>query len=161
VPSLLARAHGRAGNRYAVDAASAEAFDQLGRARPEDDPPWIYWCDEADLSGMVGEAYAYLGDTERAERCLRRAVELMDPAAHPRDRVLLLTRLASVHLPGDIERACAAGAEAVDVAAGLDSPRVAGHIADLQARLAPFAGHLAVAELRERAAAMPQARPTP
>ncbi|MYW02325.1 hypothetical protein [Streptomyces sp. SID3343] len=148
----LARAHGRLGNTHAVQAAADDAFALLAKGRPEDDPPWIYWATTADLAGMVGEAYAYLGDTERAEENLRHAIETMDPQAHPRDRVLLLIRLAELHLTGDVDRACAIATEALTAAEGLDSERVITDLASFRTHLAPHRGSTAAADFDARSA---------
>ena len=122
----IARAHGRRGERDGVEEVAGRAFLALaGEPRHRQD--------RADLDGMVGEAYLFLGEHERARELLHGAVAVLEPA-RSRAKALLMVRLA------DSYRRTGAGAEAGRIAdearllaAGMQSARVARALRDFDA----------------------------
>lgn len=145
----LARAHGRDGNVRAADACADSAFEHLARSEPANDPDWIYWCDDADLSGMVGEGYVALGQHARAAKYLQRAVDGL-AVSRPRDRVIWITSLACAHLAaGRREPALAEARSGAEIASGLNSDRVVGYLGDFRRRLGRATKDPAVADFDE------------
>ncbi|GHH64300.1 hypothetical protein GCM10018781_15150 [Kitasatospora indigofera] len=119
----IARAHGRRGERAEAEAAADRAFRAL------DGVPG-HRQERADLDGMVGEAYLYLGEHERARVLLAGAVAVLEPA-RARARALLMVRLAdSYRRTGDQEDAARTADRARRLAAGMQSERVARALRD-------------------------------
>jgi hypothetical protein len=149
----LAYAHAGAGEVGNADAEIDEAFTQIGLARREDDPPYIYWVTPAIISGAAGQALLVGGAPGRAISHLDNAAAATDRAAYPRDLVLLLLSQATAHArDGNAEHAVHLGHEAVDLASEVASGRVGRSFAEL-ARDIEAAGHPAD-ELREHASSL-------
>lgn len=144
-------------------AAVGAADDAFARRRPEDDPPWMAYYDEAQHNGDTAHALwdlaAEVGGydpTPAAER-FRSAVRGHAPA-FVRSRAISCTKLASlVMLKGDPREAAAIGHRALDLSGGLTSRRAS---EDLRALGRFAARHPKVPEalaLRERIGATLQA----
>ncbi|MDH6110482.1 tetratricopeptide (TPR) repeat protein [Kitasatospora sp. MAP12-15] len=119
----IARAYGRRGEPEGARRAAEEAFAALGA-----EPGRLQ--ERADLDGMVGEAYLFLGDHERARALLASAVRELAPE-RARAKALLMVRLAdSYRRTGDHERAAPIADRARRLAAGMQSARVARALRD-------------------------------
>ncbi|MFB7616742.1 hypothetical protein [Kitasatospora sp. NPDC056181] len=87
----------------------------------------------ADLAGMVGEGYLFLGDHRRAQSLLAGAVDGLGPG-RARARALLMVRLAdSQRRTGRHREAAATADRARALAAGMQSERVARALRDFDA----------------------------
>ncbi|WP_395296236.1 hypothetical protein ACF9IK_24435 [Kitasatospora hibisci] len=87
----------------------------------------------ADLAGMVGEGYLFLGDHRRAQALLAEAVAGLGPG-RARARALLMVRLADSQRRTGRDREAAATADrARALAAGMQSERVARALRDFDA----------------------------
>ncbi|MEV6978037.1 hypothetical protein [Kitasatospora sp. NPDC093806] len=87
----------------------------------------------ADLAGMVGEGYLFLGDHERAQALLTEAVAGLGPG-RARARALLMVRLAdSQRRAGDPVEAARTADRARALAAGMQSERVARALREIDA----------------------------
>ncbi|WP_406198488.1 hypothetical protein OH807_14495 [Kitasatospora sp. NBC_01560] len=87
----------------------------------------------ADLAGMVGEGYLFLGDHRQARPLLARAVAGLGPG-RARARALLMVRLADSQCRAGRHREAAATADrARALAAGMQSERVARALRDFDA----------------------------
>jgi tetratricopeptide (TPR) repeat protein len=145
----LARAHGKGGDARFVDVCAGKAFEYMARSKPENDPDRIYWCDEADLSGMIGEGYVALGRPDKAIPYLRRAVDGL-AASFPRDQVVCIANLASAYLAaGDLGRALFEARRGAAIAAELNSDRVVGYIGNFRKDLGRQAKGVPTADLDE------------
>ncbi len=152
-PAVAASLHGRLalGAAYAGDAelwrrAHSRSFELLARSVPEDEPPWIYWFNQADAEGLAGWSLLALGRPTEAEPHLRRAVATIDPA-FARDRSGMLLDLASARLgAGALDRACATAGEAASIIRRLDSPREKRLLGDFRRAATPYATSAAVRE---------------
>lgn len=142
----LSRAHGKDGDVYHADMCAERAFAFLDDADPAGDPPWIYWCNEADLSGMIGEGYVALGDVTKAGTYLGTAVQGLD-ASRPRDRVLWMISHASAQLNADQrDQAMTQARTAAAIAADLNSDRVVSYLGDFRAQLGSAARDAEIAD---------------
>ncbi len=149
----LAIAYAGAGEAGNAAAEIDEAFTQVGRARPEEDPPYMYWATPADISGVAGYALLVSGAPGRAIPHLDSSAAATDRAARPREWVVAQLDLATAHArDGNPEHAVHLGHQAVDLGSTVASGRVARRFADL-AREIEATGHPA-ADLREHAAAL-------
>ncbi|WP_035849246.1 hypothetical protein [Kitasatospora azatica] len=116
----LALAHGRNGHRAEAEAAAEQAFAALAGEAERTEPAGPA---QAELAGLVGGAYLFLDDHERARPLLIEAVEGLTAA---RARALLLVRLAdSYRRTGDAARAAETADRARTLAAGMQSGLVA------------------------------------
>ena len=131
---LEARAYGALGRVQDAVAAVGQAEDLYAQGRPEDDPPWLWFYDEAQLLGDTGHALYPLalgGADVDAARRLRLAVDMHDDH-DTRGRVFSLVKLATLevrHHPG--AEAYALAQEAIPAVAGLRSGRALDYLADL------------------------------
>ncbi|MEV4639817.1 hypothetical protein AB0J80_20970 [Actinoplanes sp. NPDC049548] len=131
---LEARAYGVLG-RAAEAAAAVEAAESLfARRKPEDDPPWLWFYDEAQLLGDTGHALYPLalgGCDVDAIRRLRGAVDLHD-VADLRGRAFSLTKLATLEVRTRCGREALATADrAIAATADLRSGRALDFLNDL------------------------------
>jgi hypothetical protein len=144
----LAHAHAAAGDPGAAAGEIEAAFAWLDRARPEEDPPYIYWCTRANVSYTAGKALVR-DEPRRAIPYLEDAVSDL-AASNRRSSVTCILALATAHArDGRPEHAAHLGHQAVDPAFAVDSARVRRGFAEL-AREIEAAGHPA-ADLREHA----------
>jgi hypothetical protein len=109
----------------AVGAAQSAFADSY----PGEDPPWLSFG-TTDMISMSGHAYRLLSEhdpnqTVHAEPLIRQALALRDPE-NVRGRTLDLIDLAVTYLLGsDLDRACAAGEEALAL---VDQVRFSAHV---------------------------------
>lgn len=99
----IALAAARAGERRTAQAALVAAEQMADRSRPGQEPSWLYWLDQAELTAMTGRCLAALG------RPLRAARRLATPrrGAGPRTAALYGACLARSYLElGEVELAC-------------------------------------------------------
>jgi transcriptional regulator with XRE-family HTH domain len=151
---------GTLATRHWVAAVAAEAYAGVGdlsgcrrgldfaegvRAGAGSNGRWLRF-DGARLPEERGACYVRLGQPDLAEPALRLALaQLSGPT---RRRGLVLTDLArSALLSGDVERACAAGREAADIACAGHSGVLAKGLRGLHTQLAPYRHVRTVAEL--------------
>ncbi|MDG4756262.1 hypothetical protein O7630_35530 [Micromonospora sp. WMMD718] len=131
---LEARAYGVLGRTSEAVSAVRQADDLYEQRRPDDDPPWLWFYDDAQLMGDTGHALfplALAGIKVDAVRRLRLAVDMHDPA-DTRGRVFSLIKLATLevrHEPGPTSFATAQ--EAITAVAGLRSGRALDYLNDL------------------------------
>ncbi|WP_441246141.1 hypothetical protein [Kitasatospora sp. McL0602] len=122
----IARAHGKKGEQISAEAVADRAFLAL---EGEDG----HSQERADLEGMVGEGYLFLGDHERAQHLLSGAVTALAPE-RARVKALLMVRLAeSYRRTGEHEEAARQADQARQLAAGMQSARVARALRDFDA----------------------------
>ncbi|GFJ77602.1 transcriptional regulator [Phytohabitans houttuyneae] len=127
--------------------AAHDALDQAGtiaaRRDPTQDPTWLYWVDEAELSAMTGRSMAALGRPLRAEPLLTAAV---GRSGQPRTTALYGAWLARACLDlGEVERAGEVAGTALLDAVRSGSARAAAEVVRVRPRLA---AHREVPEAR-------------
>jgi transcriptional regulator with XRE-family HTH domain len=160
-PALLAKAavmearlHARLGDPAACEQALSLASRAFDRSDPAHDPEWIANANEAYLAGQFGNCYLDLGQPDRADPYLRSALAGYRPE-YVRRRAMATALLARCDLErGELEQACSAGAEAIDLAVRLKSRRALAGISDLQQRLEPHHRERPVREFTEHAATL-------
>jgi transcriptional regulator with XRE-family HTH domain len=149
----LAAAH--AGQRRACEQALASAEQAFERRDPANDPSWVYWFDDAELTAMTGRCYAVLGRPRLAEPLLRAALD--DQRIRLRPWALYAAWLAAVHLDsGQVEEAAGTARAALLTAVRVGSVRALRQVTALHPRLR---GHPAVPAVREYAEFYRTARP--
>ncbi|MCC3332780.1 helix-turn-helix domain-containing protein [Nocardia abscessus] len=145
--AVLARAHALNGDMTAGAQAMLEAERRLNRARPDDEPDWIRFFTDRQLSAE----FMYVAhDGRRAVDVQRRApVVLADSAGMERRQVLAAATLAASYVPDsdeaatgqsvEVEQACRVLLDTMRVARGLTSARGIELINIVRRRLAPYA----------------------
>jgi hypothetical protein len=149
----LAHAYAAAGETGNAAAEIDEAFTQIGRARADEDPPYVYWCTPAVISGLAGRALVAGGASGRAVPHLESAAAATDRVAYPRDWAWVQFDLATAHArASNPEHAVHLGHEAVDLASAIASEQLRRGLAGM-VREVEATGHPAT-DLREHAASL-------
>lgn len=150
-----ARAFGKLGNVRDCMAAVGQADEAFEQSRPDEDPPWMAYYDEAQHNGDT--AHALFDLVIRAGQDPGRAARRFDTAvrghsdAFKRSRAISRTKLASlVMAKGDPRQAAVIGHEALDEVGRLTSRRAADDLRQLGAFAAKHPGTAEARALRER-----------
>ncbi|MFI1962888.1 helix-turn-helix domain-containing protein [Streptomyces pathocidini] len=121
------------------------AQDQLSEA-----PSWVRYFDETKLIVDTGIALARLGDAQRAEPLIAEGLR-REKVAQQRGRAFHAFWLATAQLQqGKLDHACHSARLALDLAATVDSPRVAGHVHEFHQRLEPYSREAPVIAFEQR-----------
>jgi hypothetical protein len=158
----VAEAHGHAARNdgRACAAALGAADRAFGQARPDEEPAWLAYFDEAYLAARMAQCFRDLGQGGQATRFARRSLQMNQ--AYVRGRAFNLALLGTaLAQQGQAEEASAAGMTAIDIAAGLRSRRSVRYVLDLRRRLTPYAATPPVREFSDRAAQLSAARAAP
>ncbi|MEU3823307.1 regulator [Streptomyces sp. NPDC030392] len=149
-----ARGHAVLGEARPCAASLARAERALEGARPgEDVPAWARSFDEAHLADELAHCHRDLQQHRAAAQHAERALQLY-PAGYARSRAFCRVVLATARLAlGELEQACALGAEAARQAADMRSARAVEYVRDFERRLEPHRDALPVRAYRERTAA--------
>ncbi|MFI0943946.1 regulator [Streptomyces sp. NPDC021020] len=134
-----ARGHGVLGETRACTAALARAERAYAAARPGDElPGWARFFDEAQLADEFAHCHRDLGQYRAAVAQAERSLQLR-AAGYARSRLFCRAVLASARLAlGEVDAACALGAEVVRGAADMRSARAADYARDFARRLDPY-----------------------
>jgi hypothetical protein len=149
-----ARGHGVMGEVRACTNTLARAERALEAARPgEDVPQWARFFDEAQLADEFGHCHRDLRQYRSAAQHAERSLQLRGNG-FARSKLFCRVVLASARLGlGEIEEACALGAEAAAQAAEMRSVRAHEYVREFERRLEPYRDAAAVRGYRERVAA--------
>lgn len=152
--SVEARGHGVLGEARACTASLLRAERALESARPGDDVPhWARTFDEGQLADEFGHSYRDLQQYRAAVQHAERSLQLRSPA-FARSRLFCRVVLASARLGlGELDQACALGAEAAQQATEIRSARAVDYVRDFERRLEPYRDAEAVRTYRARIAA--------
>jgi tetratricopeptide (TPR) repeat protein len=148
----LARAH--AGLRNTGDCLRSldEMRTAFSSAGQQEEPLWISYVDEVEVTAQAGACYLDLEMAAEACTALRRALDLLAQKAphRVRDRVHYLIRSARCYLlQREVERACEIAAEAVALSESIGSARVIERISEFCEALEPYADSKSAREFRE------------
>ncbi|MGW2812074.1 regulator [Streptomyces sp. NPDC001415] len=159
VQSLLnaveARGHGVLGEVRACTASLVRAERALESARPGDDVPhWARFFDEAQLADEFGHCHRDLQQYRASAQHAERSLQLRAPG-YARSRLFCRVVLATARLGlGELDQACALGAEAAQQAGEMRSARAVEYVRDFERRLEPYRDAAAVRNYRDRVAAL-------
>ncbi|HEY9369366.1 regulator, partial [Streptomyces sp.] len=153
--SVEARGHGVLGEVRACSAALARAERALEAARPGDEVPyWARAFDEAQLADEFGHCHRDLQQYRAAAQHAERSLQLRAPG-FARSRLFCRVVLASARLGlGELDQACALGAEAAQQASEMRSARALEYVRDFERRLEPYRDAAAARTYRDRVAAI-------
>ncbi|MFD4863049.1 regulator [Streptomyces atratus] len=153
--AVEARGHGVLGEARLCTGSLARAERALETTRPGDEAPhWARYFDEAQLADEFGHCHRDLQQYRAAAQHAERSLQLRAPA-YARSRLFCRVVLASARLGlGELDQACALGAEAAQQAAEMRSVRATEYVRDFERRLEPYRDAAAVRGYRERVAAL-------
>lgn len=148
-----ARAHARGGDAAGCGRALNAAEAHLERARSgDDDPEWIDFFTWDRLCADGAECYRDLGVPERTRHFTVQALAGLRGEAYQRSHGLRLAVGAQAELrAGEVEAACAAGRQALEIADRVHSSRNAAYLNNLLVGLKPYADVRAVKDFTDRA----------
>ncbi|WP_144121500.1 helix-turn-helix domain-containing protein [Catellatospora sichuanensis] len=152
--ALLAHRAALAAARAGDGRAAADGLlvaRRLGdRVRPEHEPSWLYWLDQTELAAMTGRCLVVLDRPVRALPLLEQPGLRRPRRGQPRTRAVYAGWLARALLGvGEVEQACAVGADAAVEAVRAGSVRAAEQTRELSVRLAARTQTRAVRDLSE------------
>ncbi|NDZ81467.1 regulator [Streptomyces sp. SID10853] len=153
--AVEARGHGVLGEVRACTASLARAERAMEAVRPGDEVPyWARFFDEAQLADEFGHCHRDLQQYRAAAQYAERSLQLRAPA-FARSRLFCRVVLATARLGlGELDQACALGAEAAQQAGEMRSVRAVEYVREFERRLEPYRDAAAVRGYRDRVAAM-------
>ncbi|MER5915911.1 regulator [Streptomyces sp. NPDC001982] len=153
--SAEARAHGVLGEVRACTGALVRAERALEAARPGDEVPhWARLFDEAQLADEFGHCHRDLQQFRAAAQHAERSLQLRAPL-YARSRLFCRVVLATARLGlGELDQACALGAEAAGQAVEMRSARAVEYVRDFERRLEPYKDAAPVRGYRDKVAAL-------
>ena len=150
--AMEARALARIGDAKGCDRALAEAVSEFERRRPEEDPDWIRYFNESELSAEISHCLRDLGRPDDAAHHARSSLEAVDDATFVRSDFFVMMVLADAHLvAGEVERACRVARNALTAGEQIRSARCIGYLREFRQHLAAVGENRAAAEFEEQA----------
>lgn len=160
-PALLAELHIRQAYAFAVlddssacSAAISRARIQVEQLKPDDDPPWLYWLNPANIAIGAGRCLLQLHQPDHAVVLLDEGIAQLSES-FVRERQVDITYLAdALARPGkqcDLDAAAGLGMQSIDLAESLNSTRGTGLLRDLCLRMTPYGELPVVRDFLERA----------
>ncbi|MEX0171001.1 regulator [Streptomyces sp. LMG1-1-1.1] len=153
--AIEARGHAVLGEARACSASLVRAERALEAARPGDEVPyWARMFDEAQLADELGHCHRDLQQYRPAAQHAERALQLRAPG-FARSRLFCRVVLATSRLAlGELDQACALGAEAAQQASEMRSARAVEYVRDFERRLEPYRDAAAARTYRDRVATL-------
>ncbi|MER5312139.1 regulator [Streptomyces sp. NPDC002773] len=153
--AIEARGHAVLGEARVCSASLVRAERALEAARPGDEVPyWARMFDEAQLADELGHCHRDLQQYRPAAQHAERALQLRAPG-FARSRLFCRVVLATSRLAlGELDQACALGAEAAQQASEMRSARAVEYVRDFERRLEPYRDAAAARTYRDRVAAI-------
>jgi len=151
--AMEARALARVGDAKGCDRALAEAVLEFERRNPEDDPHWIKYFDESELSAEFGHCFRDLGRPTDAAQYASRSLVAVDGTTLLRSDFFVTMILADAHLAaGDLEQACGVALMALTAGEQIRSARCISYLREFRQRLTMVGNSRLAAEFIEQAA---------
>jgi hypothetical protein len=151
--TMEARALARLGDARGCDRALAEAVREFERRRPEDDPGWILYFDEAELAAEFGHCLRDLGRAaDAADYASRSVAGAADGMPFVRSDFFATMVLADAHLAaGDLEQGCATAMRALAAGELIRSGRCVNYLREFRQHLVRAGDATVVTDFNERA----------
>ncbi|RAY16369.1 hypothetical protein DPM19_05685 [Actinomadura craniellae] len=150
--AMEARALARLGDARACDLALSEAVRAFERRNTENDPEWIRYFDDAELSAEFGHCFRDLGRSVDASLYANQCLGTIDDGVYLRSDFFATMVLADAHLgAGEVERACSVALDALTLGEQLRSARCVSYLREFRQRLAGIGHTAVVSDFREQA----------
>jgi tetratricopeptide (TPR) repeat protein len=148
--AMEARALSNAGDKAGAARAMNEAARHFERVDSADDPAWLSYFDEAELTGELCHCFRDLRMRRDAVEQAQRAVDSTDPAYARTLGFCRMVLAQSQLLNGELEAAVTTASLAVDGGDSLQSSRFQRYVTDFQAEVSAHATHPAVVAFNEK-----------
>jgi transcriptional regulator with XRE-family HTH domain len=134
--TMEARALARLGDAKGCDRSLAEAVREFERRNPEDDPGWIRYFDESELSAEFGHCLRDLGRATDAAQYANRCLMAVDETTFMRSDFFATMVLADAYLDaGEREQACSVALKALTAGEQIRSARCVKYLQEFHQRL--------------------------
>jgi hypothetical protein len=150
--AMEARALARLGDAKGCDRALAAAVTEHERRRPDDDPGWFKYFDEAELSAEFGHCLRDLGRPEDAARYAGRSVGIENGKFVRSDFFATMVLADSYLAAGEAEQACGTALAALAAGELIRSGRCVNYLKEFRGHLTRAEGTAAVRDFSEQAA---------
>ncbi|MGR7001265.1 hypothetical protein ACU686_29730 [Yinghuangia aomiensis] len=148
---MEARALARLGDDAGCSAALSAAMSTFDRHNPGEDPEFIGYFDEAELSAEFGHCFRDLSQAGQATSYAELCLGGTDGKYVRSDFFATMVLADSLLDRGEPEQACRAAMEALDLGRQLKSARCVAYLGEFRARLDRFDGNAAVTEFLDQA----------
>lgn len=150
--AMEARALARLGDAKGCDRALAEAMSEFERRMPEEDPAWISYFNEAELSAEISHCLRDLGRPDDAANHASSSLVAVGDTTFVRSDFFVMMVLADAHLAaGEIERACRVALNVLNAGEQIRSARCIGYLREFRQHLAAAGENRAGTEFEEQA----------
>jgi transcriptional regulator with XRE-family HTH domain len=151
--TMEARALARLGDAKGCDRSLAEAVREFERRNPDDDPAWIRYFDESELSAEFGHCLRDLGRATDAVQYASRSLVAVDETTFMRSDFFAMMVLADSYLDaGDREQACSIALNALAAGEQIRSARCVKYLSEFHQRLTTGGISRSAVEFNEQAA---------
>lgn len=148
--AMEARALSNAGEKAGAARAMNEAERHFEHADSAEDPAWLSYFDEAELTGEFCHCFRDLRMRREAVEQAQRAVDSTDPAYARTLGFCRMVLAQSQLIDGELEAAVTTASLAVDGGDSLQSSRFQRYVTDFQAEVSTHATHPAVVAFNEK-----------
>jgi hypothetical protein len=149
---MEARALARLGDAKACDRALAEAVREFERRKPEDDPAWFQYFDEAELSAEFGHCLRDLRRPGEAAHYAGESARTAGDGAFARSDFFATMVLADAYLAGgELEQACSTALAALAAGELIRSGRCVNYLREFREHLGRIGDATSVREFNEQA----------
>jgi transcriptional regulator with XRE-family HTH domain len=150
--TMEARALARLGEAKACDQALAAAVTEYERRKPEADPDWFQYFDEAELSAEFGHCLRDLSRAKDATEYAGRSVGASPDGRYARSDFFAAMVLADSYLAaGEAEQACQTALTALTAGEQIRSGRCVNYLREFRDHLVIAGGTAAVRDFGEQA----------
>jgi transcriptional regulator with XRE-family HTH domain len=134
----LAWAYAKAGERRPTERTLAAVETTYEHRSPDNDPEWVYWLDEDEITVMAGRCYVELGQADRAVPLLSGVLAHYDER-RTRELALYTSWLAEAHVQlGAVDEAAAAATRTLELTSQITSARSDDRVNVLRRKLQRF-----------------------
>jgi hypothetical protein len=152
--TMEARALARLGDAKACDRALAQAVREWERRRPDNDPDWFQYFNEAELSAELGHCLRDLNRASDATHHAKRSTVTADAMSFGRSDFFATMVLADAYLAdGEPEEACATALAALTAGEKIRSGRCVNYLREFREHLALIGDSAPVRDFHEQALA--------
>ncbi|MFF0117337.1 sporulation protein [Streptomyces prasinus] len=148
--AMEARALSNAGEKAGAARAMNEAERHFEHADSAEDPAWLSYFDEAELTGEFCHCFRDLRMRREAVEQAQRAVDSTDPAYARTLGFCRMVLAQSQLIDGELEAAVTTASLAVEDGDSLQSSRFQRYVTDFQAEVSTHAAHPAVVAFNEK-----------
>lgn len=151
--AMEARALARLGDANGCDRSLADAVREFERRTPENDPAWIQYFDESELSAELAHCLRDLGRPAAAAVEASRSLAAIDENTFVRSDFFAMMVLADAHIAsGELQLACSIALRALIAGEQIRSARCVRYLRDFRERLGAADNGRSLAVFHEQAA---------